>query len=78
MSAGLTLEDGSAVLASDPKPSNPTVAALYSGRIRSKEKDYPCRIIILALTSAFPMGTPAWTSLIYMPFPNRETLGDRF
>jgi len=26
------------------------------------------------LTSAFPKGTPDWTSLICMPFPNRETL----
>src|SRR6267143_883488 len=34
------------------------------------------RIMILALTSAFPKGTPDWTSLICMPFPKREILGN--
>ncbi len=53
-----------------PPRSNP------AGQSRpAKRRTNPCRIIILALISAFPKGTPDWTSLICMPFPNRETRG---
>jgi uncharacterized protein GlcG (DUF336 family) len=42
-------------------------------RAHLQEKDYPCHISIQARTSAFPTGTPDWTSRICMRFRNRET-----
>src|SRR5260221_12639145 len=54
-------------------------AAFYPRRTEhtGKRRTNLCRIIILAPTSAFPKGTPGLTSLICMPFPNREMLGNR-
>ena len=42
----------------------------------SKRRTNPCRITILALTSAFPRGTHDWTSLISTHFRNLETLAN--